>query len=80
MYQTKASEHFKNITIIATRNETDSSIIHIRNTMTTIVNVSDSGLVCIEVSVNATLLAKPCPPRPSSFSIVNMPLLLHEEQ
>ena len=51
--------------IIATRNGTEGSNFHIRNTMTAIVEVS--GLVCIVACVRATVLAKPSPKTSSSF-------------
>ena len=47
--------------IIATRNGTEGSNFHIRNTMTAIVEVSGNRLVCIVACDRATVLAKPSP-------------------
>ena len=44
--------------IIATRNGTEGSNFHIRNTMTAIVEVSGNRLVCIVACDRATVLAK----------------------
>ena len=56
--------------IIATRNGTEGSNFHIRNTMTAIVEVSGNRLVCIVACDRATVLAKPSPQTSSSFSNV----------
>ena len=55
---------------IATRNGTEGSNFHIRNTMTAIVEVSGNRLVCIVACDTATVLAKPSPQTSSSFSNV----------
>ena len=47
--------------IIATRNGTEGSNFHIRNTMTAIVEGSGNRLVCIVACDRATVLAKPSP-------------------
>ena len=56
--------------IIATRNGTEGSNFHIRNTMTAIVEVSGNRLVCVVACDRATVLAKPSPQTSSSFSNV----------
>ena len=60
--------------IIATRNGTEGSNFHIRNTMTAIVEVSGNRLVCVVACDRATVLAKPSPIFPVSFQVVREPL------
>ena len=64
--------HFMSFAAItATRNGTEGSNFHIRNTMTAIVEVSAGNrLVCIVACNRATVLAKPSPQTSSSFSNV----------
>ena len=58
--------------IIATRNGTEGSNFHIRNTMTAIVEVSGNRLVCIVACDRATVLAKPNPQVSTSSSFSNV--------
>ena len=53
--------------IIATKNGTEGSNFHIRNTMTAIVEVSGNRLVCIVACDRAKVLAKPSPQTSSSL-------------
>ena len=58
--------------IIATRNGTESSNFHIRNTMTVIVKVSAKRLVCIVACDSTTMLAIHCSQGSSSFPNVKL--------
>ena len=56
--------------VVATRNGTEGSNFHIRDTMTAIVEVSSNRLVCIVACDRATVLAKSSPQTSSSSSNV----------